>query len=132
PGRSQGITSSQARRLRAWNHLDWELYSHLNRSFWKKAEAFGIPRLRREVSRLRERRERLARRCLKGGGPIPAKAIPDGKLRPFQPPGGGNVLGFALREGLEPEERERCERLATPELQYKDLLEKRQFGGKRG
>ncbi|NXM76286.1 G3ST4 sulfotransferase, partial [Serilophus lunatus] len=51
---SGGVTPAQARRLRVWNHLDWELYSHLNRSFWKRAEAFGIPRLRREVSRLRE------------------------------------------------------------------------------
>ncbi|XP_027563214.1 galactose-3-O-sulfotransferase 4-like, partial [Neopelma chrysocephalum] len=130
PKESPGISPSQAQRLRAWNRLDWELYSHLNRTFWERAESFGIPRLRREVRRLRERRERLARRCLRGGGPIPAKAIPDGRLRPFQPPGGGNILGFSVRAGLDPEERERCVRMATPELQYKDLLDRRQFGGR--
>ncbi|NWI84283.1 G3ST4 sulfotransferase, partial [Dryoscopus gambensis] len=44
---------SQIRRLRAWNSLDWALYSHLNRSFWRKAEEFGLERLRREVAELR-------------------------------------------------------------------------------
>ncbi|NWV74860.1 G3ST4 sulfotransferase, partial [Dasyornis broadbenti] len=122
----------QIRRLRAWNSLDWALYSHLNRSFWRRAEKFGIARLRAEVSELRQRRRLLAGRCLRGGGPVPATAIPDGNLRPFQPPGGGKVLGFALREGLEPRERELCARMAMPELQYKDLLERAQFGGGNG
>ncbi|NWU19659.1 G3ST4 sulfotransferase, partial [Dyaphorophyia castanea] len=118
----------QLRRLRAWNSLDWALYSHLNRSFWRKAEKFGLERLREEVAELRRRRALLAGRCLRGGGPVPPGSIPDGNLRPFQPPGGGRILGFALREGLGPEERRRCQRLAMPELQYKDLLARRQFG----
>ncbi|NXB41464.1 G3ST4 sulfotransferase, partial [Eulacestoma nigropectus] len=130
--RRRPASASRVRRLRAWNSLDWALYSHLNRSFWRKAEKFGLARLRDEVSRLRRRREALAGRCLRGGGPVPAQAIPDGSLRPFQPPGGGRILGFALKEGLGPEERERCARMAMPELQYKDLLERRQFGGRDG
>ncbi|KAF1399607.1 Galactose-3-O-sulfotransferase 4, partial [Spheniscus magellanicus] len=85
--------------------------------------------LREEVSRLRQRRTALARRCLRGGGPLPARAIPDSRLRPFQPPGRAQILGYALRAGLPPAERERCARLATPELQYKDILDRRQFGG---
>ncbi|NXH27981.1 G3ST4 sulfotransferase, partial [Myiagra hebetior] len=48
------ISPEQIRRLRAWNSLDWALYSHLNRSFWRKAEKFGISRLRAEVSQLRQ------------------------------------------------------------------------------
>ncbi|NWW79477.1 G3ST4 sulfotransferase, partial [Climacteris rufus] len=51
---SPKASPSQIRRLRAWNSLDWALYSHLNRSFWRKAEKFGISRLRDEVSQLRE------------------------------------------------------------------------------
>ncbi|NWW06351.1 G3ST4 sulfotransferase, partial [Oreocharis arfaki] len=43
----------RVRRFRAWNSLDWALYSHLNRSFWRRAEKFGLSRLRREVSQLR-------------------------------------------------------------------------------
>ncbi|NXT26488.1 G3ST4 sulfotransferase, partial [Syrrhaptes paradoxus] len=123
------VSPEQAERLRAWNHLDWALYAHLNRSFWRRAEAFGTERLREEVTRLRRRRHALARRCFRGGGPLPARAIADGRLRPFQPPGRAQILGYALREGLPPAERELCARLATPELQYKDILDRRQFGG---
>ncbi|NXH86575.1 G3ST4 sulfotransferase, partial [Edolisoma coerulescens] len=48
------VSPAQMRRLRAWNSLDWALYSHLNRSFWRKAEEFGMARLRDEVSELRQ------------------------------------------------------------------------------
>ncbi|NXH49528.1 G3ST4 sulfotransferase, partial [Dicaeum eximium] len=118
------------RRLRAWNALDWRLYSHFNRSFWRAAEEFGLERLRREAAELRRRRGELARRCLRGGGPAAARDIGDRLLRPFQPPGGAAVLGFALREGLGERDRQMCGRMALPELPYKDLLERIQFGGK--
>ncbi|XP_014749436.1 PREDICTED: galactose-3-O-sulfotransferase 4-like [Sturnus vulgaris] len=131
-GSSRQVSPAQMRRLRAWNSLDWALYSHFNRSFWRQAERFGLRRLRREVAEIRQRRRALAAKCLRGGGPVPAQAIPDGNLRPFQPPGGGKILGFALKEGLGAEERELCGRLAMPELPYKDLLERRQFGPKNG
>lgn len=124
------ISQEQMRKLRAWNSLDWALYSHFNRSFWRQAREFGIQKLRREVEEIRKRREFLAGKCLRGGGPVPAQAIPDGNLRPFQPPGGEKILGFALREGLSPQDRELCGRMALPELPYKDLLERKQFGAK--
>ncbi|XP_068033874.1 galactose-3-O-sulfotransferase 4-like [Anomalospiza imberbis] len=128
-GAPAAVTAAQRRRLRAWNALDWALYSHFNRSFWRQAERFGAERLRREAAELRRRRRRLEERCLRGGGPVPAGAIADGRLRPFQPPGAADaVLGFALRPGLPPDERRLCGRLALPELPYKDLLERRQFG----
>ncbi|NXG00762.1 G3ST2 sulfotransferase, partial [Sakesphorus luctuosus] len=126
-GAARASGAAHVEQLRAWHNLDWQLYLHFNSSFWARAEAFGMQRLRREVSRLRQRRERLAQQCLLGAGPVPARDIPDGNLRPFQPPGGASVLGFALRDGLEPGMRELCLRMAMPELQYKDLLERVQF-----
>ncbi|NXR59322.1 G3ST4 sulfotransferase, partial [Rhadina sibilatrix] len=124
-----GVSARQAELLRAWNALDWALYSHFNRSFWRQASDFGLGRLRREAAELRRRRRELAGRCLRGGGPVLASDIQDGSLRPFQPPGAaGAILGFALKEGLGPEERELCGRMALPELPYKDLLERKQFG----
>ncbi|NWH89703.1 G3ST4 sulfotransferase, partial [Aegithalos caudatus] len=118
----------QKRLLRAWNSLDWALYSHFNRTFWRQAREFGLERLRAEAAELRRRRRLLAGKCLRGGGPVPAGNIPEGNLRPFQPPGGGKILGFALKEGLRERDREMCARMAMPELPYKDLLERRQFG----
>ncbi|NXR83460.1 G3ST4 sulfotransferase, partial [Pycnonotus jocosus] len=44
----------QRRRLRVWNSLDWALYSHFNRSFWRHAREFGMERLGKEVEELRE------------------------------------------------------------------------------
>lgn len=133
-GRPEGsvrpLSRWETERLREWNALDWALYAHFNRSFWTKVAEFGPRRMREEVERLRRRREAMARRCLRGGGPLPAPSIPDGKLRPFQPGrGAAAVLGYALRADLGPADRERCERMATPELQYKDRLERKQFGG---
>lgn len=127
------LSPGQLARLRAWNALDWALYGHLNRSFWRRAAAFGPARMAAEVARLRRRREALARRCLRGGGPLLGPAIADGRLRPFQPARGGvAILGYALKAGLEAGEREKCARMATPELQYKDILDRRQFGGGNG
>ncbi|NXK77386.1 G3ST4 sulfotransferase, partial [Amazona guildingii] len=121
------LSPEQSQRLRLWNALDWALYTHVNRSFWRRVEAFGASRMEAEVSRLRRRREAASQRCLQGGGPVPAPAISDGRLRPFQPPGRARILGYQLRAGLEGEERERCARMATPELQYKDILDRDQF-----
>ncbi|NXO74626.1 G3ST4 sulfotransferase, partial [Phainopepla nitens] len=47
------LPESQVRRLRRWNWLDWALYLHFNRSFWRQAEEFGLPRLREEAAALR-------------------------------------------------------------------------------
>ncbi|NXI48647.1 G3ST4 sulfotransferase, partial [Galbula dea] len=47
------VSPEQMVRLRAWNGLDWALYLHFNRSFWRRVEAFGTRRLREEVIRLR-------------------------------------------------------------------------------
>ncbi|KAM3655981.1 LOW QUALITY PROTEIN: galactose-3-O-sulfotransferase 4 [Ammospiza maritima maritima] len=129
-GSSRNLSAEQLRRLRAWNSLDWALYSHFNRSFWREAERFGLERLRSEAAELRRRRGALAGRCLRGGSPVPAAEIAERGLRPFQPPGAGAILGFALRPGLRGEERELCRRLAMPELPYKDLLDSIQFGDK--
>ncbi|NXO97381.1 G3ST4 sulfotransferase, partial [Certhia brachydactyla] len=43
----------RVRRLRLWNSLDWALYSHFNRSFWRQARRFGEARLKREAEEVR-------------------------------------------------------------------------------
>ncbi|XP_076996845.1 LOW QUALITY PROTEIN: galactose-3-O-sulfotransferase 4 [Tamandua tetradactyla] len=113
-------------RARAWNNLDWALYVHFNRSLWARIERFGQSRLESAVAELRARRETLAKHCLAGGEALDPKYITDRRLRPFQF-GSTKVLGYILRSGLSPEDQEECERLATPELQYKDKLDAKQF-----
>lgn len=121
-GEDQQLTA----RARAWNNLDWALYTHFNRSLWARIEQYGRSRLQRAVAELRARREALAKRCLMGGEALDPKYITDVKLRPFQF-GSAKVLGYVLQSGLSPKDQEECERLATPELQYKDKLDAKQF-----
>ncbi|XP_042331097.1 galactose-3-O-sulfotransferase 4 isoform X2 [Sceloporus undulatus] len=120
------LRPSEAARLRAWNHLDWHLYSHFNRTFWARVEQFGHARMAREVALLQKRRVELMRHCLRGGGPLEPVHIADEGIRPFQF-GQAPILGYALQPSLPPGDQEGCRRLVTPELQYKDLLDAKQF-----
>lgn len=113
-------------RARVWNNLDWALYVHFNRSLWARIKQYGQSRLESAVAELRARREALAKHCLLGGEALDPKYITDRRFRPFQF-GSGKVLGYALRSGLSLQDQEECERLATPELQYKDKLDAKQF-----
>ncbi|XP_044528294.1 galactose-3-O-sulfotransferase 4 [Gracilinanus agilis] len=113
-------------RARAWNNLDWALYVHFNHSLWDRADRYGRVRLASAVAKLRARRSALASRCLLGGGAVDPSQIADLQLRPFQF-GARGVLGYVLRKGLTRQDQEECERLATPELQYKDKLDAKQF-----
>ncbi|XP_012666236.1 galactose-3-O-sulfotransferase 4 [Otolemur garnettii] len=113
-------------RARAWNNLDWALYVHFNRSLWTRIEQYGQKRLEKAVAELRAHREALAKLCLVGGEALDPKYITDRRFRPFQF-GSAKVLGYILRSGLSPQDQEECERLVTPELQYKDKLDAKQF-----
>ncbi|XP_047635622.1 galactose-3-O-sulfotransferase 4 [Phacochoerus africanus] len=113
-------------RARAWNNLDWALYVHFNHSLWERIKQYGQSRLDSAVAELRARREALAKHCLVGGEALDPKYITDRRFRPFQF-GSGKVLGYVLRSGLSLQDQEECERLATPELQYKDKLDAKQF-----
>ncbi|XP_024601192.1 galactose-3-O-sulfotransferase 4 isoform X1 [Neophocaena asiaeorientalis asiaeorientalis] len=113
-------------RARAWNNLDWALYVHFNRSLWARIKQYGQSRLDSAVAELRARREALAKHCLVGGEALDPKYITDRRFRPFQF-GSGKVLGYVLQSGLSLQDQEECERLATPELQYKDKLDAKQF-----
>ena len=127
---SNGGLTAEDRQLtaqaRVWNSLDWALYVHFNHSLWARIKQYGQSRLESAVAELRARREALAKHCLAGGEALDPKYITDRRFRPFQF-GSSKVLGYALRSGLSLQDREECERLATPELQYKDKLDAKQF-----
>ncbi|KAL8176936.1 UNVERIFIED_CONTAM: hypothetical protein K2H54_040297 [Gekko kuhli] len=120
------LEPSTAARLRAWNYLDWHLYTHFNRTFWARVEHFGYARMARETAMLQKRQAELMQHCLQGGGPLEPGHIADERIRPFQF-GQAPILGYALRPGLALEDQEACQRMVTPELQYKDLLDAKQF-----
>ncbi|NXQ77718.1 G3ST2 sulfotransferase, partial [Quiscalus mexicanus] len=48
------LPDSVVEKLKAWNRLDWEIYTHFNRTFWERLDRLiGRERLRREVRALR-------------------------------------------------------------------------------
>ncbi|NXG12803.1 G3ST2 sulfotransferase, partial [Sakesphorus luctuosus] len=121
------LPDSIVEKIKAWNRLDWEIYTHFNRTFWERIERdIGRERMEREVKALRERRAELARTCLQGTGTVMPKDIKDSSLRPLQY-GGARILGYNLKQGLEKELERTCRRLVTPELQYSTALYRRQF-----
>ncbi|XP_055057029.2 galactose-3-O-sulfotransferase 4 isoform X1 [Misgurnus anguillicaudatus] len=121
------LTDEQRLKLREWNSLDWYLYQALNLTFWEEIDRFGRSRMEAEVALLRTRREVLARACLRDGGrPVEASRIRDKTIRPFQS-GLVKILGYELQPGLDNATWEACLRMIRPEIQYKDLLDLRQF-----
>lgn len=121
------LTEEQRQKLRKWNALDWHLYQAFNHTFWKEVERFGWARMETEVTLLRNRREALARVCLRDGGrQVEANRIRDRAIRPFQS-GLVKILGYELQSGLDNATRQACLRMIRPEIQYKDLLDLWQF-----
>lgn len=121
------LTKEQREKLQQWNALDWYLYKAFNRSFWEEISRFGHTLMEQEVALLRMRRDDLARVCLRDGGkPVEAHRIRDKNIRPFQS-GLVKILGYELQPGLDNGTRTACLRMIRPEIQYKDLLDAKQF-----
>lgn len=120
------MSEGAAEQIRAWNALDWELYAHFNRTFWRKVERYGRERMGADVLALREKRRELTVLCLQGSSPVDASQIHDRNIRPFQY-GRARIMGYNLNSNLDSRTRERCLRLVMPELQYKDLLDAKLF-----
>ncbi|KAG7220176.1 hypothetical protein INR49_028016, partial [Caranx melampygus] len=121
------LTEEQQEKLRQWNAFDWYLYQAFNQTFWEEISKFGLAQMEQEVALLRMRREHLARICLGDDGkPVEADQIQDKNIRPYQS-GQVKILGFKLQPGLDNATRTACLRMIRPELQYKDILDAKQF-----
>ncbi|NXA28005.1 G3ST2 sulfotransferase, partial [Ibidorhyncha struthersii] len=124
------LSDTIVEKIKDWNRLDWEIYTHFNRTFWERIDRdIGRERMQREVKALRERQGELARTCLQGMGSVAPKHIKDSSLRPLQH-GNAKILGYNLKHGLDKETERMCRRLVTPELQYSSALYKKQFAQK--
>ncbi|XP_015195810.1 galactose-3-O-sulfotransferase 2-like [Lepisosteus oculatus] len=125
------LSEEQRQKLREWNALDWHLYRAFNQTFWAQVERFGRERMDREVGALRSRREELAQLCLQDNGEmIQARHIKDQAIQPFQS-GLDPILGYNLSPGLDNATRDICLKMVRPELQYKDMLDAKQYGSRK-
>ncbi|XP_019368065.1 PREDICTED: galactose-3-O-sulfotransferase 2-like [Gavialis gangeticus] len=114
-------------KIKNWNKLDWEIYTHFNQTFWEKIDRdIGREHMSQEVRALQKRREQLARTCLQEGESVAPQEIKDRSLLPLQY-GQARILGYNLKPGLDKTTEQMCRRLITPELQYSRSLYSKQF-----
>ncbi|PIK34642.1 putative galactosylceramide sulfotransferase-like [Apostichopus japonicus] len=58
------IRKDVRRRLWEWNSGDAMLYDHFNKTFWRKVEAYGVEKMRKEVVLLKARNRELNDKCI--------------------------------------------------------------------
>uniref|UniRef100_A0A3Q2XDV5 Galactose-3-O-sulfotransferase 2 n=1 Tax=Hippocampus comes TaxID=109280 RepID=A0A3Q2XDV5_HIPCM len=119
---------STAEKIKRWNALDWRIYMHFNKSFWQKVETLiGREQIEVEVAELKRLQAKLAKICLKDGGPVDPLQVKEVRLKPFQY-GAAVIQGYNLNPHIEAAQTKmKCERLITPEMQYTDSLYNQQF-----
>ncbi|RXM31466.1 hypothetical protein EOD39_6970 [Acipenser ruthenus] len=114
-------------KIKEWNSLDWKLYLHFNRTFWRKIdESMGREKMQDEVKKLRDRRNQLMKICLQEGGAVDPSQVKDTSFKPFQY-GAAEIQGYNLNPHLGDRTKTWCQRLITPELQYTASLYDKQF-----
>ncbi|KAM4719707.1 galactosylceramide sulfotransferase [Anableps anableps] len=101
-----------------WNWADWKLYEHFNATFWERVEAYGRERMEQDVNELRRRNAEMRAICIEGGDAVEALKIKDTHFRPWQPIGEKSIMGYNLRNDIDPKYRTICTKMLTPEIQY--------------
>lgn len=124
----RSLTPSLVEKIRSWSSLDARLYDHFNASLWRQISALGPACVAREVQVLRQAQEKLMRSCFDGTGPLlrSASQIKNNNLRPWQPGGKVDIMGYDLPANLSrrysSQAKERCLKLIMPEVQYTHVL----------
>lgn len=114
---SQLDPEMRAKALR-WNWADWKLYQHFNATFWARVEAYGRERMKRDVKELRKRNAEMKAICIQGKKAVEPRDIKNSRFLPWQPIGEKSIMGYNLRQDIDPKFRMICEKMLTPEIQY--------------
>lgn len=124
----RSLTPRLATKIRSWNSLDTRLYDHFNASLWRQISALGLGCVAREVQFLRQAQEKLMRSCFDGTMPLlrSASQIKNNNLRPWQPGGKVDIMGYDIPANLSQryssQAQELCFKLIMPEVQYTQVL----------
>ncbi|KAM8953212.1 galactose-3-O-sulfotransferase 2-like [Pelodytes ibericus] len=119
----QATSKQTQEKIKNWNQLDWQLYVYFNRSFWNQVEKYGRERMELEVQELQGRRAEISQICLQDK--VDPDSMQDKSLLPYQS-GLARILGYNLKPNLKEADQHLCQRMITPELQYSQLLWKKQ------
>ncbi|XP_029472189.1 galactose-3-O-sulfotransferase 2-like isoform X2 [Rhinatrema bivittatum] len=123
----QTLTQESKERAKQWCSLDWKLYQHFNRTFWKRIqETIGLEKMKQEVEILQARQKELMQVCLQEGKAIDKSKIKDSGLQPAQA-GNANILGYNLKLGLNNKTINVCRRMIIPEHIYTNRMREYQL-----
>ncbi|XP_077377171.1 galactosylceramide sulfotransferase isoform X1 [Festucalex cinctus] len=105
-------------RALEWNALDWKLYQHVNRTFWRKVEAYGLRRMAEDVAELKRRNAEMAATCIEGGHAVDAGSIQESVMQPWQPIGQKSIMGYNLKKNIDKVHGQLCRKMLMPEIHY--------------
>ncbi|XP_077418135.1 galactosylceramide sulfotransferase [Vanacampus margaritifer] len=105
-------------RALEWNALDWKLYQHVNRTFWRKVDAYGLRRMTEDVAELKRRNAEMSATCIEGGHAVDAGSIQDSVMQPWQPIGEKSIMGYNLKKNIDKAHVKLCRKMLMPEIQY--------------
>ncbi|KAM3610546.1 uncharacterized protein V6R79_005463 [Siganus canaliculatus] len=101
-----------------WNAIDWKLYQHFNKTFWKKVNAYGHQRMADDVAELRRRNTKMASVCIEGGHAVAAASIQETAMKPWQPIGESSIMGYNMKMNVDKAHENVCRKMLMPEIQY--------------
>ncbi|CAH1786167.1 unnamed protein product, partial [Owenia fusiformis] len=113
------ISTKTRNILREYNKGDVLLYEYFNKTFWLKAQRYGLQKLILEVQKFREFNQKWFDFCV--DGVVSGDQIRDADLKADY--NDDIVLGYNLNEYAK--DSEMCHQLATQEIHYHRKLEKR-------
>ncbi|XP_037834121.1 galactosylceramide sulfotransferase isoform X3 [Kryptolebias marmoratus] len=112
------LTPELRARALEWNAIDWKLYQHFNRTFWKKVDAYGRERMAKDVAELKKRNKEMTSICIEGGQAVEAGRIQETDLQPWQPIGEKSIMGYNLKKNIGNAHKTLCRKMLMPEIQY--------------
>lgn len=115
-----GMSEEEKDSMRKWNWADTMLYSHFNRTLWKKVAEYGQERMRRDVAELRAKNEELANDCV-------SRTMDRNDPRMWYPQG-IRVNSFQVRR--ESKHPHLCSQLTRPELKFLQKLREKVSAGR--
>ena len=110
-------------KIRRWNKADAAMFDFFNDTFWKRVEAFGRERMKREVARLRQLNSELQDSCMEGSAISNAKI--KGKNFIGYNPKNVKIGGFVVKDEMNTNKT--CVDLAKTEISWYNYLMKKQF-----
>ena len=114
---------STRQKIRKWNKADTAVYRHFNESFWRKVDAYGRERMRRDVDELKHFNLKLQSKCIEGNR-VSSSLVNNKEYRVYNPKG-VEMAGFILKDSVR--NNKFCQNVVKTEVAWYKYLMKVQY-----